>query len=250
MSNIFEIQQNLLSIFNTIEENDGEVTDELMEELAITQDELKLKIKSYANLTKVLSNDIQVIKEEKDRLTALQKSKERTLDRLKKIIIEAVDSFGDTTKTGGKFIDYGTGKVSVRTSKTLNVEEDNIQLFVRKYFAGLNWFDSQNQLDSSILTSDELIEYANENAKYDDEDFIELTPSDIEKLNIEFTYKSSLADIIKTKEGFDFVKSIIRCNTFDTKTSVNKTDIKNDVKIGKELPSYATLVDSKSVIIK
>ena len=81
MSNIFNIKQELLSIFNELEENDGELTPELEESLNIKQEEFKDKIKSYTNVVKMLENDIVGIKAEKARLNDLQKSKEKTIER-------------------------------------------------------------------------------------------------------------------------------------------------------------------------
>ena len=251
MSNIFEIQQNLLSIFNTIEDNDGEISDELMKELAIKQDEFKLKIKNYSDLIKNLTADVKLIKEEKDRLTSLQKSKEGIILRLKKIMIEAIENFGDTSKSGSKYVDYGTGKISVRTSKVVNIDEDSIERFVRKYLAGLTWYDMQNQLDKDIINEQDLIDYANTQISDNDEDeSTEFNLADVEKINIEFDANLSIKELMSTKEGFDLAKALIRYNNFKHKSSVNKIDIKNDYKISNHLPTFANIEDSKSLTIK
>lgn len=251
MSNIFEIQQDLLRVFNTIEDNDGEVTDEIMEALAIKQDELKLKIKSYANLVKLLETDVKLIKEEKDRLTALQKSKQRTLERLKKLMIEAIENFGDSTKTGSKFIDYGTGKVSVRTSKVVDIDEDSINRFFGKYLSGLAYYDMQNQLDMSILNSQDLIDYANNQDSDDmDNESTNFTLEDLEQINGEFEFELSIKDLITSKEGFELAKALIHYSIFKHKGTVNKTNIKNNYKTSNKLPSFANIVDSKSITIK
>ena len=122
MSNIFNIKNELLAIFDELEENEGELTPELEEKLNITQEEFRDKIKSYSNVVKMLENDIANIKEEKTRLSDLQKSKEKSIERLKKIMVESIEMFGDTTKPGSKFIDFGTGKVSVRQTQAVEVE--------------------------------------------------------------------------------------------------------------------------------
>ena len=112
MANIYQIKQDLLSIF-----------DELEEQLNISKEEFKDKIKSYSDVVKMLENDITDIKAEKARLSDLQKSKEKSIERLKKIMIESIEMFGDITKSGSKFIDFGTGKVSVRQTQAVEVEE-------------------------------------------------------------------------------------------------------------------------------
>ena len=111
MANIYNIQQYLFSIFDELEENGGELTPELEEQLNITQEQFKSKIKDYSNVVKMLENDIVAIKEEKARLSDFQKSKEKAIERLKKIMVEAIENFGDTTKSGGKYVDYGTCQV-------------------------------------------------------------------------------------------------------------------------------------------
>ena len=50
--NIWQIQQDLLDIFNELEDNGGELTPELEEKLAVTQEDFKNKIKSYGEVIK------------------------------------------------------------------------------------------------------------------------------------------------------------------------------------------------------
>ena len=133
MANIYNIEKDLLSILDELEDNEGELTPELEEKLIIKQDEFKAKIKSYSNIIKMLECDIKAIKEEKDRLNNLQKSKEKTIERLKKIMIDAIEMFGNSTKTGGKYIDYGTGKVSMRNTHAVEVEEDSVNRFIYRF---------------------------------------------------------------------------------------------------------------------
>ena len=66
MANIYQISQELLAIFDELEENGGELTPELEEQLNITREEFKDKIKSYSNVVKMLENDIVDIKENYD----------------------------------------------------------------------------------------------------------------------------------------------------------------------------------------
>ena len=50
MASIYNIQQELLDIFNQIEENEGEITPELEEQLRISKDEFEDKIRSYTGV--------------------------------------------------------------------------------------------------------------------------------------------------------------------------------------------------------
>ena len=64
MTNIYNITAELEDIFLELEENDGELTPELEERLAITQDNLKEKLNNY--LCYALLCNIIVLKVVKD----------------------------------------------------------------------------------------------------------------------------------------------------------------------------------------
>ena len=170
MANIYNIQQELLAIFDELEENGGELTPELEEQLNITQEQFKSKIKDYSNVIKMLENDIAAIKEEKARLNDLQKSKEKNMERLKKIMVEAIENFGDTTKSGGKYVDYGTGKVSVRNSQAVEVEEDSVNRFVNRLITSLKWYNENNQLHNGLVNPIEVIAFANSKTQEEEDD--------------------------------------------------------------------------------
>lgn len=251
--NIYNIQQELLEIFNEIEENDGEVTPELEEKLSIKQEDFKNKIKSYTDVIKMLQSDIDNIKKEKDRLTSLQISKEKTIKRLEEVIISAAETFGDTTKSGSKFIDFGTGKVSIRTNQKVDVDEIAVDRFVNRYFSGLSWYNMQNQLSRSILDSTDMLDFVNSPTDTEVEDGTNITlfnSDDLSKLGASVALDLNFKELFETEEGFELAKALINYNNFKVKAKVNKTDLKKDIKESHSLPSFAKLIDSKSVTIK
>ena len=250
MANIYQLSQELLDIFNIIEENEGELTPELEEQLNITQESFKSKIKDYTNVIKLYQKDIDSIKEEKARLNSLQKSKEKTIEKLKQIIVSAVDTFGDITKSGSKFIDYGIGKVSIRNSQVLEIDEDKINKFVNRYISGLSWYNMQNQLERSIINPDDLLRYANQNS--DDEDFedLNITKEDAAQINIDVDFRVSLQTLLESDRGFELAKALIKFNQFSTKANVDKINIKSIAKETNKLPSFATLNNNKTITIK
>lgn len=248
MSNLYNIQQSLLTIFNEIEDNEGDITPEIEEQLIITQEAFKDKVKSYCEVIKMLQYDVANIKEEKARLDSLKKSKEATIERLKRIVIEAIDKFGDTTKNGGKYVDYGTGKVSVRNTETVELDEDNINKFVNRFISALSWYDMQNQLDDSIISSNDILEYANQFD--DDSNNIAYTLEDLTKLDADIDVNVSLKTLLETENGFNLAKALIKFNNFKIKGTANKTDIKREVKDTHKLPVFAELVENKSLTIK
>lgn len=251
MSNIFQIKQELLAIFDELEENGGELTPELEEQLNITQDSFKEKVKDYTNAIKTLQNDIVDIKAEKARLNDLQKSKEKTIERLKAIMVEAIEMFGDTTKTGGKFIDYGTGKVSVRNTEAVDVNEEVINRFTNRYLTALRWYADNNQLQQGLVTPEELLNFANtKSPSEEDEDIVRLSFDDLTNLKASISADITLDDLLQTDKGFQLAKALIEYGIFDVTAKADKISIKKEAKENHTMPIYANLVQNKSVTIK
>lgn len=251
MANIYELSQELIQLFDYIEDNDGELTPEIEEKLTIAEDNLKDKIKSYSQVVKILQADILAIKAEKDRLNDLQKRKEATIDRLKSILLEAVNRFGSETKAGGKFIDFGIGKVSVRNSKVVEVDENDVNSFVNHYIAGLQWYNMQNQLNKDIINPDELLRYANQ-FKDDDDDIRDLKYSmdDVAKLDADIDVRVSLRSLLESDNGFELAKALIKYGQFDIKAKVDKRAIKESITNTGDSPTFARIVNNQTVSIK
>lgn len=251
MSNIYNIQQELLNIFDELEENEGELTPELEEQLNITKEEFKDKIKSYSNIVKMLENDITDIKAEKARLNDLQKSKEKTIERLKKIMIDAVELFGDTTKSGGKYIDYGTGKVSIRNTQALEVEEDVTNRFVNRALSCLRWYQQNNQLDT--ITPNDILEYCNSKSPDEENNGEEITvipAEDINQIKANIDLDISLEDLLTTESGMKLAKALAEYPVFTCKAKISKTDIKANAKENNTMPVFAKLINNKTLTIK
>lgn len=253
MANIYQISQDLLDIFSEIEDNDGELTPELEEKLNVTQDDFKSKLKSYAEIVKNLQTDISAIKEEKKRLSDLQASKERTIERLQSVMATAISTFGDTTKTGGKFVDYGTGKISVRNSDTIEVNEDLINRFVNRYVSGLKWYSMQGQLDESIISAEDLCNYANSVTQEEEdngETFANIVLDELCNVKADISVDIPLNSLLDTEEGFNLAKALVKFGGFNIKAKADKAAIKKEAKEEHTMPVFAKLVNKQSVIIK
>lgn len=251
MSNIFNIKQELLAIFDELEENGGELTPELEEQLNITQEEFRDKIKSYSNVVKMLENDIVDIKAEKARLNDLQKSKEKTIERLKKIMIDAVELFGDTTKSGSKYLDFGTGKVSIRNTQVVEVEEDVTDRFVNRALSCLRWYQQNNQLDT--ITTADVLDYCNSKSPDEETNGDEITilsKEDIAQIKANIDLDISVNDLLTTESGMKLAKALAEYSVFTCKAKVSKTDIKANAKENHTMPVFAKLVDNQTLTIK
>ena len=249
MANIYQIKQELLAIFDELEENGGELTPELEEQLNITREEFKDKIKSYSNVVKMLENDIIDIKSEKARLNDLQKSKEKTIERLKKIMIDAVELFGDTTKSGSKYLDYGTGKVSIRNTQVVEVEEDITDRFVNRFLTCLRWYQQNNQLDT--ITSSDVLEYCNSKSpNEEDEKITILSEEDIAQIKADINLDIPISELLTTERGMKLAKALAEYSVFTCKSKISKTDIKANAKENHTMPVFAKLVDNQTLTIK
>lgn len=253
MASIFNIQQDLYSIFDSIEENEGEITPELEEALTIKREEFSTKIQGYVAFIKQLELDNKGIKEEIARLKDLQKSKEKTIDNLKKIMAMAIDAFGDTNKSGTKFLDYGTGKVSIRKSDSIEVDEEGTKQFVNRFFRYFNWLHFTNTADQQELDVKDVIDFCNKNKQDDEEDIVETnyTDDDLTNLQANLDFKVNLKDLITNPNGLKLINSLLDYKVLATiKPSVDKTEVKKEVKSNGEIPTFAKYVIKDNVIIK
>ena len=254
MSSIFDIQQNLTSIFEELEENGGELTEDLYEKLNISQEEFKSKVEAYINVIKSAKNDIELCKQENKRLRERQKVKENLIDRLSKIIVSAVEQFGDTSKTGTKFLDYGTGRVSIKNTQAVELNLLNSQIcndaiaalrykFENKQLEGYNSVDCQEIINDVINTS-----------RSEDTDFRqpllndELTVDDICALDTKITFTVNLGDLMQG-EGFDFIRHFLQYNTnYKVEDGTSKSAVKELCQV--DDLHIAKIVDNKSLLIK
>lgn len=127
MANLYEIEQELLDIYNELEENGGELTPELEEKLLLTQDNFKTKLNGYVNVINEITSKIDACKTEEKRISTLRKSREKSINRLKEIVQRCVINFGDINKNGNYSIELDTCKLATRGSDTLEFDEQRIE---------------------------------------------------------------------------------------------------------------------------
>jgi hypothetical protein len=118
MSNIYQIQQDYLSITNELIENGGELSPELENALAINKQELQNKGINYGYVIKSLESDVSTIDEEIKRLNALKSSRNKSIDLLKETIKNAMQLYDiEELKTP-------TLKINFRKSESVEVDPD------------------------------------------------------------------------------------------------------------------------------
>ena len=245
--NIFEIEQDLLSVFDEIEENEGELTPELEEKLAVTQENFKNKVESYINLIKIKEGELDTISKEIDRLEKLADSKTRLQLKLQKIILDAVNKFGDVSKSGAKFFDYGTGKVSIRKTQIVDTNDELIKFIGSDLSHELNVRKETNQLNVlPPITKEELLAKLNT-----DETPFGITLDDLDNIKFDISVEVNLNDIL-TDNNFEFIKQAIYLSPkFKLSSKVSKTELKSKLKEnGSCAPNIAALDYSESLTIK
>lgn len=254
--NIWQIQQELLSIFDELEENGGELTEELEQQLAISQEDFRSKVKSYTNVIKSVKADIAAIDQESKRLAELKKGKTAMIDRLSKVIIEAVDRFGDTTKTGGKFFDYGTGKVSIRNSQKVELDEDKIDAIANEFSKAVAYEAMLgNASNREDFTYEEIIQRCKEHTEFNPIDGgdepcpQEVTPNDIMATEVEVSFKKPLCELMSAEDGYKIVKEIASIGNFSVKPSISKSSLKSAITGGFDI-TIGKVVDNQTLIIK
>ena len=244
--NIYQIQQDLLAIFDELEENGGELTEELEQKLAITQEEFKDKVEDYTNVIKTLDADMAAIKVEQARLKTLYDRKEKVAKKLKEIIINAINEFGDTKKTGVKYLDYGTGEVSVRKTQVVEVNEPLVK-YVGDYLGRMVTFNKEcNQL--GVIDHIERSEIVTDVAQNTD---MAVGGADLDHINVDLSLTIPLKDLA-TGEGYPALREIVKYSDFyKLSTSVSKTAIKPELKEnGSCMPNLAKLGTNESLTIK
>lgn len=245
--NIFQISQELLDIFAELEENGGELTEELEAQLAISQADFKTKVKSYGDVIKYTEAEIDLIDKEMARLKDLKESKKKAIARLEKIIIWAVGMFGETTKSGGKFIDFGTGKVSVRNSEKVETNTDVTDRAVKNFLSYINMLEYNRELDNySGVDCKDIC-----NALAEGDNPVTINEDELATISANLSFDVPLKELLYGN-GFEFIRHFIKfVNNYKAKSNVSKTELKDLLKEGSsDLTHIAELVPSQTVTIK
>ena len=252
--NIFQLASEFQDIVNELEENGGEITPELEEQLDLNQEGVKNKVKSFTQVIAQLESDIDLIKDEQDRLSKLKKNKENAINAVKKLILYSITMFGDTNKSGTKFIDFGIGKVSTRKSVSINIDEESYKGIAEVFRRNINWagytnqLDYINQLDSEIKTC--LREY--QKSESDPITPICATDDDLDVVKMQISLNVPLNQL-KDNDTIELLKEIakVKHNSIEVTPKIDKTILKK-LHIGDNDNSFnlSKLVETQNVIIK
>ena len=203
MESLYQISGKLLSIFGEIESADGEVTEEQLENLQITKDELDTKFDSYVKAIRCWELDINACKEEEKRIKANRNTKENRIERLKKYMLDAVMQFGVQGKTN-KYYELPDSRIYTRDSQEVVYNDLRINRLIKILIDIIS-----SETITNIDTEDDYVDLLNEVNRLqeiyypDDEKYI---LNDIKYLRMQYT------DTIDIKSLINGYTSIIKFN--------------------------------------
>lgn len=118
--NLYQIQNEFIHLADQIIELSGEITPELELQLQINQDQLEHKGRSYGYIIKTLESDIDVIDAEIKRLQSFKVSRNKTVERLKETISNAMQLYQIEK------LESPTLKISFRKSESVEIENQDL----------------------------------------------------------------------------------------------------------------------------
>jgi hypothetical protein len=126
MQTLWQLTQEELSFIALMEENGGEVNDEIIEELAIRRENFQYKAEAYAKFILKLESEADQAAAEIKRIQALKKAKENTVQRLKDTLLAALMVFTEEDSKGIRRYETPLAKLSTRRSQSVEILDDTL----------------------------------------------------------------------------------------------------------------------------
>ena len=232
-NNIYNISNTLQNILYEIEQNGGELTPELEEALDVTQQDFTNKVKQYSDVIKSIDADCSAIDVEIKRLRAYKESKKKLKERISKILIKAIEMFGQHAKSGGSYVDLGTEKVSVRNSTKIETNDEYIDKIASATVGALYskaYFNSVEDVDTDSVIEDLKHNVSvNVNTGEEYERPIYALPSNFDEISADIHIQIPLYQLLEDK-GQEMIKAITaRTSTIITKGIVNKVALRTEL---------------------
>jgi hypothetical protein len=114
--NLFNINDDMFRLHQQIEENGGELTPELEEQLTITEHERESKCEGYVSVIGQLKSKSELLKREAKRLLDAARTYDKSIERLEDNLLSSVVQLGNI-KTN--FV-----SISTRRNKSVEIAED------------------------------------------------------------------------------------------------------------------------------
>ena len=253
MSSLYQISEDILRIFDEVEQNDGEITDEQYDALTIKQEELKTKLDAYVKAIKSWEVDEKALKDEKKRFNDRQNVFKNRIERLKSVALEAVLAFGEHGKSN-MFIELPTCRLFSRASKSIEVDEERIRIFMSEFERYIRELVNADVLyagkDADLQG---ILDCINANCRAEHgEDFEPFTLNDLIAIKINISQTASVYDLFKSGLALNlYGKEPIYTKMENATTKDDwKTIIDSATTANTSYPTMAKVVINQSLQIK
>lgn len=148
----FNIKEAFYALFNELEENDGELTEEIQVEFASLELSLEDKMHSLFYIKKEKEAAKAMLSDEIKRLTVKVKSLDKVIERVKAMALDATIEFGKTGKTGNKSLKYEDLSIYTVNKETL-IEPDDSKSFMdmAKYLLEADLFEDGDEIEAELF---------------------------------------------------------------------------------------------------
>ena len=232
---LYEIQDELQQIIDTIEENGGEVDEFTEEALKIKQEEFENKIENYCNAITLLKSQAECCKNEKQRINSIQQTKNNIIERLRNKILDAVLTWGTPGKNGNKVLNLATRKLFTKYTSTFAPNSDRI-ITLSNYFKSYILELKRN----GILVTGQDIDLKGMMAAINalikaekGEDYPPFTINDLNYIDFEIDIKCSFAEMFDGSHNFIF--DVINNPNAHVLTTVDEQNAKQSIITAAEL---------------
>lgn len=253
MSSLYQIQEDILRIFNDVEAAEGEITDEQYDALVIKQEELKTKLDAYVKAIKSWEVDEKALKDEKKRFNDRQNVFKNRIERLKKAALDAVLTFGEQGKSN-MFIELPTCRLFSRSSQSIEVDEARIRIFMEELERYVRELVTADILYSGKdVDLQGILDVINANVKATHGDSIEpFTLNDLIAIKINISQTASVYDLFKSGLALNLYGKEPLYTKMEEATAKEdwKTIIDSSKMTGTEPPTMAKVVINQSLQIK
>lgn len=253
MSSLYQIQEDILRIFNDVEAAEGEITNELYDALMIKQEELKTKLDAYVKAIKSWEVDEKALKDEKKRFNDRQNVFKNRIERLKAAALEAVLNFGEQGKSN-MFIELPTCRLFSRASQSIEVDEHRVRIFMEELERYVRELVTADILYSGKdVDLQGILDVINANVKATHGDSIKpFTLNDLITIKINISQTASVYDLFKSGLALNLYGKEPLYTKMEEVTAKEdwKTIIDSSKMTGTEPPTMAKVVVNQSLQIK
>lgn len=203
---LYQISQELDSIFTAIEDNGGEITEELAKELEINETNLKEKVDAYCQAIAMYNSSITCCKDEKSRINSIQNTKKNIVEKLKSTLLETVNKYGYDGKSNNKIIDLDTHKLYTKNTYTFAEDSNRTELLITtilsyiEELAANGIFESgQNINMEGFINSINAVAFAKlQEGNTPVEEWVPFTVEDLKVVNLSAGFKVNIFDILES----------------------------------------------------